>query len=198
MVKVVIWARRNRSIRQRLTAHAAAQNKLDSLLAVDRLAERRRLNVVHQCRAVRPIDAAVVPLHHPVVLLICAGGDLHAVPCICVSPFSVLAHNSSGQKEKPDERKRPKNPPDEFDDDRDDYQQRKQRAEPARIARPARATPCSPIALDATCELRQVALAKERGASLHSQRRAGAELTQPPRLNREYPSDSGLVMTSPK
>ena len=66
---------------------------------------RRRLNEVHQCRAVRPIDAAIVALHHPVVLLIRAGGDLHAVPGICVSPFSALAHNSSGQEEKPDERR---------------------------------------------------------------------------------------------
>ena len=131
------WPRRCDCRRSRAGAHCSRHRRYprqDRIAGLGR--SRRLLNEVHQSRAVRPIYAAVVALHDPIVLLIRAGGDLRAEPDVDVSPFSVLAHNSSGQEKSSNERQRPENPPDEFDDDRDDHQQRKQRAEPARIARP--------------------------------------------------------------
>jgi hypothetical protein len=63
----------------------------------------RRLNVMHELRAVGAIYASIVALKHPLVLLIGAGCNLGVLAGARVSAFALIPHDGSNKVEESDQ-----------------------------------------------------------------------------------------------
>lgn len=75
---------------------------------------------MHEGGAGGAIDAAVVALQSPMVLLVGASGDRGATTGADICAFAVRAHGGANDEEEPYKSRGPEDPPDELDDGPDD------------------------------------------------------------------------------
>jgi hypothetical protein len=98
-------------------------------------------DVVHQICALRPVDPAVIALHHPVVLLIGTRGEFVHALGQDGALAGVGSKNRADEVKEADEGGRADDPPDELDDQPDDEQHTNQAGEPtAAASRPVSAS----------------------------------------------------------